>query len=465
MLYFKNFAGMFIFCFLLLAKEGVAQMPAPTLKEIVEDALRKDYGLANSKLDVAHTQVEMKQLKEAYLPRIEASAKNAFLLSSFKITSPEISIPHLNIDIQEGYNRYTSTANLLNAGVGASVLLYSGGKVPQLKKALNEKVQAQTVIMEKDRQEIIGQIMAVYDHFALLDQAKRVLDESAKRLAENKRIADKALEYGLITKYEHQKIEIAQAQLAAALADYEGKKELVIEQLHLLTDIEKERLNLIANNLIPMLIQTSGNGIENRSELKALLALSQAAQHKIKAENTWFVPKIQAATSLSYVGLLAGHLRSSEPVLPGGNKLSSDLPNLHVFPLFNVGIGLKWDLFDGNTGRREVEKATLEWQKIKNEKSELTEKLELNLTKCYTDYKVALAQINLKRKEKEMTSNALKQATGEYRVGLIRSSQLVDAEEDYQKASLGYVQAIYDQRRAAVALRLATGDMRLEEIQ
>ncbi len=42
-----------------------------------------------------------------------------------------------------------------------------------------------------------------YDQLALVHQTKVVLDESKKRLDANRKTADKALGYGLITPYDH----------------------------------------------------------------------------------------------------------------------------------------------------------------------------------------------------------------------------------------------------------------------
>ncbi|WP_343672601.1 TolC family protein [Chitinophaga sp.] len=454
---------LFIIFFLPLC--AIGQSASPTLEELIDSALHKDYGLIDQQLEISLTQTDQQQLKEAYLPRVDFTAKDAFILSSFGIKSPAISIPQLNIDIKEGHNRFTTTGNLVTADIGAHMLLYSGGKVPQLKRALAAKERGQTALLEKDRQEIISDVVTAFDQLALLRQVRAVLDESTRRLAENMKTADKALGYGLITPYEHQKIAVAQAQLQAKVVAYDGKHELLLTRLFQLTNISRERLATIMVPLKVLPAITAQTGIEDRAEIKALDAAIVANQYKIKAANTWFVPKVQLASSLGYIGLLAGHISSSDPLLPGGSKLSSSLPNFNVLPMYNIGIGLKWDLFDGKEGRREVQRATIELKKTVNNKNEVIEKLELNQEKCRTEYIVAEAQLQLSQSQQETAYNALKQATSEYRTGLIKSGQLIDAEEDYEQAALGYIQAIYDQRRAAISLLKASGHLTIQSLQ
>jgi len=461
----KAFKHLLVLTIVSLPGLILAQPKVPSLHELIDSALHKDYNFANRQLDIQSANIDQLKLKEAYLPRIDIIAKDAFLLSSFGVKSNELIIPDLNIDIKEHKNRYTTTSNLVAAVAEASMLLYSGGKIPQLKKALNEKIKAQTFILEKDRQEIISEVTKAYDQLALLKQIRRVLDESEKRLAENMKAADKAFGYGLITKYERQKIEVSQAQLSSKILEYEGKRGLVLQQLYLLTNVDKERLAIISNTLISFDNVSFEHGIENRAELKALDATIAANGFKIKAEKTWFIPKVQAAGSLGYFGLLAGHVSSSEPILPNGKKLSSDLPNLNVLPVFNVGIGFKWNFFDGKEGKHEVQKAEIEREKSINDKKEATDKLELNLANAQTNYTTAVAQVNVKNKQQQIAENALTQATKEYRIGLIKTAQLIDAEDDFQNAALDYVQAIFNQRRAAIDLLKATGNLTVQSIQ
>lgn len=453
-----------LFIFLVIPVCTCGQAGIPTLRELIDSALNKDYTLIDQRLEISLTQLDKQKLNEAYLPRVDLKAQDAFMFTTLRITTPDIEIPQLNIKFQDGRNNFTSISDLATLNLGADMLLYSGGKIPLLKRALLQKEKAQTAMLEKDSQEMINEVVTAYDQLALLKQVRIVLDTSSRRLNENRRTADKALSYGLITKYEHQKIEVAQAQLASRIASYEGKRELVLTRLYLLTNIPKERLSGIVNALAPLHWEDQ-NSIEDRAEIKALDATLEANKYKIKAEKTWFIPKVQLASSLGYVGLLAGHLSSSKPVIAGGDKLSTSMPNVNILPMYNIGIGAKWDIFDGKEGKREVQKAKIEMEKTANSKRDITEKLELNLAKCKADYTVALTRIHLGRTQQELANNALRQATSEYRTGLIKSTQLIDAEEDYVQAALDYIQAVYDQRRAVISLLKATGHLTPQALQ
>ena len=86
-------------------------------------------------------------------------------------------------------------------------------------------------------------------------------------------------------------------------------------------------------------------------------------------------------------------------------------------------------------------------------------KLTLNLANNQTNYDIASAQIPLKAKEKELAKNALIQAEKEFRYGMSKSSQLIDAENDLEVVELEYQNAIFNQRRAGIELMRSTQEL------
>ncbi|EOR93648.1 Outer membrane efflux protein [Arcticibacter svalbardensis MN12-7] len=433
---------------------------APSLEELIDKALLKDHVLANKKLDIESSNLELKQLKEVYLPTADISGKYAFLAnsaelgipaSSFSLNGAAINLPDINAG-------FSSQANLFKTDLTVSALLYTGGKVPALKKALKEKTKAQTALLETDRQQIITDVSKAYDQLALLKQVKIVLDESQDRLDINAKTADKALGYGLITKYEHQKIEVAKAQLSSRRLEYEGKKNLILHQLEMFTGVEIERLAAIDNELLSFNLLDAGQSVQNRPEMKALNFSIAAYEYKVKAAQTWWIPKIQAASSLGYLNIFNTKLTGKE-ALPIVGVLNLRADKFEIVPNFNIGVGFKWDIFTGFKGERDVQHARIDVRKAENEKVDAEEKLNLLLLKTKTDFSNAVAEIQVKEKEKQIAGNALEQAGKEFKLGLIKAADLIGAETDYQNAALQKLQAVFNQRQAALELLKATGSL------
>ncbi|MCE3074817.1 TolC family protein [Chryseobacterium gwangjuense] len=462
----KNNLLIFTFGFLLFPAFSWAQS-APDFRELLDSAMVRDSDLKMQITQNKLTDLDEHKLKDVFLPTLEVSGQVGYLNATARLTSPEINLTPF-IQIPKGY--FNNNLNISGfsgiAKTDAKMLVYSGGKVKYLKKAIEEKKLSEDILLTKTKDEVTANVSKAYDQLALIHQSKRVLDESKKRLDINRKTADKALGYGLITPYDHKKIELAQATLNAKIVEYEGKKELLLTQLYIFTGISKERLKMIEPVLEPVEILTAEKGIEQRAEIQALNHGIVAADYKIKAERTWMIPKVQLMASAYYIGLYGSRIKTSENIIPaipeigyGGAKLDWKPTNINILPLITAGVGFKWEVFDGKEGKHAEETAKIGKEILQNQKEDALKKLTLNLANNRTNYDIATAQITLKAKEKELAKNALVQAEKEFRYGMSKSSQLIDAENDLEIAELEYQNTIFNQRRAGIELMRSTQEL------
>jgi len=444
----------------------------PGFKELLDSAMARDADLKTQLTKNKTTDLDHQRLKDASLPTLEISGMTGYMNATAHLRSPEINLePFLSIpEITSGNNINASGFSGL-AKADAKMLLYSGGKVNQLKKALEEKKQSETILLEKTRDEVIATLSKAYDQLALVHQSGKLLDEAKKRLDAYRKTADKALGYGLITPYDHKKIELAQATLDAKVAKYEGMKELLLTQLEVLTGVDKARLRLITPALEPISFPLPQKTIEERAEIRALNHGINAADLKIKAEKTWWVPKVQLMASTAYIGRYNTRIKSSENIIPAipsinypGRKLDWRPSSLNIFPFFTAGVGFKWDVFDGRQGKYAIRQAQIDRELLQNQKEDALRKLTLNQANNQSSYDISNSQIALKKKQKELAQNALTQAEKEFRYGLAKSTQLIDAENDLVAAELEYQNAIFNQRRAAIELMRSTQELDLTRL-
>lgn len=457
----------FLFLCVLAGFPLYARDTPPTLKELLEQALSKSHKTEIANRNIELSGLDMQKLREAYLPVAEIGGRYGFLAQSGSIRTDATTLylPGGAHSLPALDNGFTGKANLARAGLDIHTLIYSGGKVPAMKKALNEKISAQKVLVEKDRQQVTEEVLKAYDQLALLDQVKVLLDDGRKRLDIHQKTAARALEYGLITRYEYQKLEVAQGRLNHQRLAYEGQRNLLIRQLAMYTGIAPERLELIQSTLTAIPVTGITNTPANRPELLALDHVIQAGMHQVAAAQTWWKPRIMASASAGYLHLFDARFQGKTelPYNLGHNTLYTR--SLQLAPDLRIGIGFRWDIFDGFKGKREVQKARLEVRIAELEKEEAAELLELNLIKAQTDLNNANEEIRSQKIQLSVVEDALAQATKEFKTGLIKSSDLIDAENDFLSAYLNYHQAVFNQRRMAFALLKATGSLQTENIK
>ena len=70
----------------------------------------------------------------------------------------------------------------------------------------------------------------------------------------------------------------------------------------------------------------------------------------------------------------------------------------------------------------------------------------------------------MKEKAREIAKQGLEQVEKEFRYGTKTSSNLIDAENDYENAELDYQTAIFNQRRSAIELMKSTQNLQIDKL-
>jgi len=476
---------------------------SPELRELITLSVSKDYNVANQNIEKEITGVQQKAVRSAYIPKVEVGGKYMFAYSFLdsdidKITGFESlyqlkdqlnafmqtpafpamfpTLAQLSSEIsnlqqllmQQGIQLPTITDKVAGKlygnyfGIDASVkmLLYSGGKVPNAVKALDQKIKAQDALTEKCTSDVIGEVITCYDQLALLNQSKNVLDESAARLDAEKKFAYSALNNGMATSFDTLKIAVAEANLNAKMSEYESKKTMLHQKLSQLTGKPAESFENINPELEPLLYAKTNSDINNRPELKALSAGVEAQKFLVKSEKSNYLPKVQAIASARYDNIFNADVDMTDPM-----KVETKINNLNFGPTFLVGVGFKWDVFDRSAGSSKVRQAQLDLQKAENAKNSATELLQLNQSKAITNYSASVSQVEFKEKQLRAARMALDLAQKSYNEGMLNITERLAAETEMQNSELEYLQAIFAQRQSVLECYKATGDLTLSNIK
>jgi outer membrane protein TolC len=469
------------------------------LKELIGLSINKDRKVAEKDIDKQIAEVQKKAVRSSYIPKLELGGKYVFAYSTvnskigdiegfesigklqefmknpaFPVMFPNLSgiaseITQLqNLLTQQGIQLPSITNNLdgdlygnyFGIDVTAKMLLYSGGQVPNLSKALTEKIKAQEALSDKCKSDVISEVITYYDQLALLNQSKHVLDESAVRLAAEKKYAATALINGLATSFDTLKIAVANANLEAKLSEYESKKTLLYQKLSQLTGKPVSSFENMNPDLKLLLFANSSSDINNRAELRALTAGAEAQKYLLKSEKSYYLPKIQAIASARYDNVFNAKADFNAPI-----PMNMKIENIGLGPTYMVGAGFKWEIFDRSGGSAKVHQATLEVRKAENARDEARELLELNQIKVTTNYQASIAQVAYKDKQRIAARMALELAQKSYDEGIINITERLATETEMQNAELDYLQSVFIQRQSVLDCYKATGDLVLSNIQ
>jgi len=320
-------------------------------------------------------------------------------------------------------------------------------------------------MLDKERADIIIDVIDTFDKIELLNQAKKVLNESEKRLAKEKERVSQAIQNGLAIPYDRLKITAAELKVTSKKTELLGNLDLLYLKLSMLSGKEISLLETYHFDLIPWQIINEENNFKNRPELKALEASISAFEYKLKMNKNAFLPKVQAFATLSYFNLFNASIDSSLKTPITEQPINLDLNHLRGFPTYMLGVGFEWELFNGLKHSNASQKTTIEKDIATNKKDDAAEKLELFEKKAKIGFEVKNQQIALKEKEKEVASNTLSLAIKSYHEGLISISERLEAETDYQEAVFEYYKIITMQRKSALELLTATGSLSFDNLK
>lgn len=443
-----------------------------SLQQLAMRAIEKNRGIQNARLEIEKTDHTKSKIKHTFIPTLEASGRYAYTSGGLNVNTnaypvnfpgttvppllpgfPPISIPPASAEVPALDQQIDFNGNLWMGGLTAKWTLFTGLKANKLIKAVDHKLEAQKIMLTVKEAELITEVAAYYDKIALLDETQKVLLAQQKRLEKETLVAKKALENGLITPHQYQQIEIAQLTLEGKQLEFDGAKKMLYLKLSQLTGIAPESLAYIEVTLTPRVIpDTITNTYLDRAELQALSEAEMATEYKYKSEISGYLPKVQAFASSQYLGLTNGELGDL-----GYNEISA-------FPLNMVGVGFKWEIFDGLHTHGERQQLQIELQQTQNKKAEATELLALNYNNCLVQYHNLTAQVALNEKQVSASEKDLEISFKEYQNGLIQVSEFLKAMSNYTTQSLTYYKTLCNQRNATLELLHATGSLQISNL-
>tara|TARA_R110002049_G_scaffold224246_3_gene395977 strand:- start:4331 stop:5713 length:1383 start_codon:yes stop_codon:yes gene_type:complete len=431
---------------------SMAQQLDPALKELISKGLNKSHSINIHELDAAQAKVDQSLGKAVMLPKVtfggsftrlndditfDGDTQNLLIGTQKLLIKEAVGIPFndpfpSNIPLTEVPN--LQDKNILKSSVDLDWVLFSGFEVTNAIKASKHKEASLNYLGISEKDKIALKIIETYDKLALVHASKRVLSTCINYLNEQEYYVNKAIENGLATPISRKKIELAQQQLASKELEFNHNKTLLLEVLHQLTGETRENLSLID----PQLQSFSSNSISNadkRNEIKALEEAEKASLYKSKMEKSNFIPKLA----------LKGHYEFIE----------DDLSLLD--PKWFVGIGIKWNVFDGFQSQLKSKKSIIESQKYREQIEEAEEMIALSIIKAQLNYESSLQNTIIVQKEIDLASATYSMVDKQYKNNLASINDVLDALTDLEKANFKLQESFFDQRRAVTDLLHAKG--------
>ncbi len=434
---------------------SLAQQLDPVLEELIAKGLDKSHRIKIKGFEAEQAKVDQRLAKSTFLPKITLNGSYTRLNDdiTFDSDTRNLLVATQRLLIKEATGISFNSAfpddiplteisnlqdkNILRSSVDLDWVLFSGFEASNALRASTHKEASFNYLGMAEKDKLALKIIETYDKLALVYASKEVLNTSENYLNEQEYYVKKAIQNGLATPIGRKKIELAQQQLKTKQLEYDQNKTLLIEVLHQLTNENRERLRLIEPELRPFMNDSFSN-IEKRNEIKALEEAEKAILYKSKMEKSSFVPKLA----------LKGHYEFIE----------DDLSLLD--PIWFVGIGLKWNVFDGNQSYLNSKKSIIEGRKYREQIEDAQEMIALGITKAELAYNSSLQNTTMVQKEIELAKDTYEMVNKQYKNDLASITDVLEALNDLEKANFKLQESFFNQRRAFTELLYAKGSLK-----
>lgn len=444
----------FLFCFAF----SQAQIVLPKSLEIpIQQALEKSKVIQNKEIEITKSESKRKAVKSLHIPRLEATAAYAYFDNRMTLDIPSTELPVTGYELFEGKTKFHNHGQVLHGGLIAKSVLFSGFQINRGAKALEEKLAADQLLIEADKDSIIADVVGSFDMLRYLQASQRLIDDSDERLQTEEKRVNKAIENGLAIPFERDKIKLARLELESKKVELQGSKKLLYRKINYLTNLSDIEIQQIVYDLEPLFVNNELT-IEDKPELEALNHYKSATQYLLEKEKGDFWPKVAAFGGLTYSSLFNASAKMQSPYLNGQIPTTNfGLDELTLAPNWFVGVGLKWTIFAGTERKHKVKQAQLSVEQLNNKLEDSRDKLRLLLDKKMVEYQTKSHQIDIANQREIVAKNTLSQARKQYVNGLISISERLEAENDYVKAGQKKSKSLVEQRKSAIETLMVSG--------
>ncbi|HLV13831.1 MAG TPA: TolC family protein [Xanthomarina sp.] len=435
--------------------ENYAQQLDPELKDLIIKGLNKSQKLKINSIEAEQAKLDQQLAKSVFIPKIslngsytrlnddltfDEDTQNLLVATQKLVIKEAVGIPFNapfpdGIPLKETPN--LQDKNILKTSLDMDWVLFSGLEASNAIKASKHKESSLNYLGMAEEDKIALKVIETYDRLGLVYASEKVLTTSEKYLNEQEHFVKKAIENGLATPIGRKKIELAQQQLEGKKLSFEHNKALLIEVLHQLTGEDRSLLKELKPQLESLDLNNSST-TEKRNEIKALEEAEQATIYKSKMEKSHFIPKIA----------LKGHYEFIEDYLS------------LLDPKWYVGVGVKWNVFDGNQSHLKAKKSQLESQIYRERIEEAEEMIDLSIVKAEQSYLSSLQSSIIAKKEVELATETYEMINKQYKNDLASINDVLDALTDLEKANFKLQESFFEQRRAVTELLHAKGTLK-----
>jgi len=427
--------------FILIIVSANAQTKIISLEEAVQLGVQnsKQLKLSQNRIDQAVSRLE--QAKDETMPTAKVSGgySHALMLArSFALPSSDGSDPKKM--------QFPFDNTLYQATLTVNEPIFAGHKFRYAKESANLLIQSSKLDAEKDKDEIVYNIINSYINFYKIQQNQKIVAQNLEDVNNKLTEITKFESQGLATKNDVLRFQLQKSNIQLQQIELENNRKVVNYNLNILLGLP-DNTNLQVQDVIYKLDMNNSSDVylkqalQDRKEFGSLNYQDKLADVNIKKVKDEKLPTVGVGGSLYYIN-------PSKALFPKDAT--------YLAPLV-VGVNASWDIAGFFKNKNKVTEANLQKQQVSASRDLLTDQIKMDVNRSYTGYQQALEKI-------KVLEDAVVQATENERIteskfknNLVTTTDRIDAQTLLYESRLNLELAKADATAAYYTLLKTTG--------
>ncbi len=434
------------YVFTLLTFLGVQLASAQTeltlsLDQALDMATQKNVTMLNASLDIAYAETQVNEIKAQGLPQISGSTdfSHTFKIPTQIIPGDFVGQPGTTIATQFGvpFN--------INAGIGASQLLFDGSFFLGL-KAASEFVNISKLSASASEIDIKEGVTKAYYMALISEQNLSQLNTSLENIKKLQSETEQLYNAGFAEKLDVDRLTLSVANLEININKLQNQAKLAKQLLLNSIGVDVNQEITLTSELPDEPVSDSNVSDfnpENRIEIKLLDQQQELNQLSLKRYKMGYVPSLYG--NFSY---------GSSTFASDGDfdKLGDDW-----YGYGRYAVSLSVPIFDGFYKKAKMDQVKIDIEKTKNTKRQAILGMNLQVAQAKTNYVNALKTIELQKKSQDLAERIYNTTSIKFKEGIGSSFEMINAESELTQAKTNYLNALYELNVAKIDLNKALG--------
>ena len=426
-----------------------------SLSDVQEYALKHNKQLLNAKEDIAITEAQYKETRAQGLPQVDGGMDymtNFNYEIEFKFGGDGAATPDINPDVLDegdweildalsemmtpsGPSTITME-DQMNAQVRVSQLLFSGQfwvglELSEIARGISKKQ------LEKTEKDVKEEVTNTYYLILVSEESLSILNKNLSNLKKNLQHTENMYQTGLVEKSDVNQIRMNVSQLRNTLEATKRSVQLSYNMLKIQLGLDRNRMIRLQDDLSSVLKQTEDKFFQTKLNPEDNLSYQLIDYQEQMKEEMVDLEK------WAYAPTLSGFYSYTEKILTTDFDLS---------PRNAAGFTLSIPLYSGGLRKAKVNRAKIELDKTRRNKSLLKDQLVIQEDQLKYELRSALDNYQTQKENVEVAQSVYDSYYNKFKQGLLSSLELTQANSNYLQAENNYISSVLKLLQAKLSL-------------